>query len=352
MRFFLSIVLVGSCLVGWSQTPAPWQFAFNTGATSYWGASSGPSSQGAFVSSFSTRRDLSARIRATGSLSRGTFGLTAVPHNRTIEHLQGGTLGLQFHPNWSATYRINPTAGIAFGRFSQVAWLDALDPDGLPYHVWSDGQLYDMPEDAPYARILAETRLPDYEFDTQLAQVSRWGLPIQFGLEWQVSDAWTMEAAGAMYLGVVPVEGQVQNAITAFSIGFGWRPGSTMFQDPDIPSEFLDRRADSDADGVRDRRDHCFNTPAGASVDAWGCPTDSDGDGVADHLDVEANSIVPVDLYGRTIQWETFMERSRPNATPHWDFQQIIAEPSTGTRPHLPVGQAFAPSPTQPSENP
>ena len=352
MRFFLSIVLAGSCLVGWSQTPAPWQFAFNTGATSYWGASSGPSSQGAFVSSFSTRRDLGARIRATGSVSRGAFGLTAVPHNRTIEHFYGGTLGLQFHPNWSASHRINPTAGISFGRFSQVAWLDALNQEGLPYHVWSDGQLYDMPEDAPYARLLAQTQLPDYEFDTQLAQVSQWGLPLQFGLEWQVSDAVTMEAGGIVYLGVAPVAGPVDNAITAFSVGFGWRPGSTMFQDPDIPSEFLDRRADADEDGVRDGRDRCFNTPLGAPVNARGCPSDSDGDGVADHLDFEAHSVGPVDLQGRSIEWETFLEKSRLIETPHWDFRQIIAEPSTGTRPHLPVGQAFAPSPSQPSENP
>ncbi len=42
---------------------------------------------------------------------------------------------------------------------------------------------------------------------------------------------------------------------------------------------------DSDGDGVMDPADVCPNTPAGAPVDAQGCPLDSDGDGVFDYLD-------------------------------------------------------------------
>ena len=42
---------------------------------------------------------------------------------------------------------------------------------------------------------------------------------------------------------------------------------------------------DADGDGVPDKLDQCPNTPAGARVDASGCPIDSDGDGVPDGLD-------------------------------------------------------------------
>ena len=42
---------------------------------------------------------------------------------------------------------------------------------------------------------------------------------------------------------------------------------------------------DSDGDGVPDGLDRCANTPRGATVDASGCPTDSDGDGVPDGID-------------------------------------------------------------------
>jgi OmpA-OmpF porin, OOP family len=43
--------------------------------------------------------------------------------------------------------------------------------------------------------------------------------------------------------------------------------------------------ADDDADGVANLRDLCPATPAGARVDAHGCPLDADGDAVPDGLD-------------------------------------------------------------------
>ena len=49
-----------------------------------------------------------------------------------------------------------------------------------------------------------------------------------------------------------------------------------------IPDD-LDK--DSDGDGVPDSKDQCPGTPAGAPVDATGCPLYSDGDGVPDYLD-------------------------------------------------------------------
>ncbi|MBI5668268.1 MAG: thrombospondin type 3 repeat-containing protein, partial [Chloroflexi bacterium] len=43
--------------------------------------------------------------------------------------------------------------------------------------------------------------------------------------------------------------------------------------------------SDSDGDGVLDGLDQCPGTPAGATVNVQGCPSDSDGDGVLDGLD-------------------------------------------------------------------
>jgi len=42
---------------------------------------------------------------------------------------------------------------------------------------------------------------------------------------------------------------------------------------------------DGDEDGVPDRKDKCADTPRGAIVDQYGCPTDADNDGVFDGLD-------------------------------------------------------------------
>ncbi len=45
------------------------------------------------------------------------------------------------------------------------------------------------------------------------------------------------------------------------------------------------KTADSDMDGVSDKKDKCPNTPTGVAVDENGCPIDTDGDGVADYID-------------------------------------------------------------------
>jgi outer membrane protein OmpA-like peptidoglycan-associated protein/opacity protein-like surface antigen len=58
---------------------------------------------------------------------------------------------------------------------------------------------------------------------------------------------------------------------------------------PDTPAGAqVDARgcpADSDADGVPNGVDKCPNTPAGATVDINGCPSDSDGDNIPDGID-------------------------------------------------------------------
>lgn len=47
----------------------------------------------------------------------------------------------------------------------------------------------------------------------------------------------------------------------------------------------LGQSADSDGDGVSDKKDKCAGTPPNVEVDKNGCPVDKDGDGVPDYLD-------------------------------------------------------------------
>lgn len=49
--------------------------------------------------------------------------------------------------------------------------------------------------------------------------------------------------------------------------------------------------ADSDKDGVSDKKDKCPETPENAKVDKKGCPLDSDGDGVPDYEDECKNEV-------------------------------------------------------------
>ena len=56
---------------------------------------------------------------------------------------------------------------------------------------------------------------------------------------------------------------------------------------------------DADLDGVADKHDNCPGTPAGAAVDAQGCPRDSDRDGVYDGLDACPNTVQGAEVDSR-----------------------------------------------------
>lgn len=52
-----------------------------------------------------------------------------------------------------------------------------------------------------------------------------------------------------------------------------------------VEQSVQDLKKDSDGDGVADHLDKCPNTPAGAKVDGGGCELDTDGDGIPDWKD-------------------------------------------------------------------
>jgi len=96
-------------------------------------------------------------------------------------------------------------------------------------------------------------------------------LSVGLGQVWEMgandSIRWEVRADHAYGDGDLP-----GNELTNFQllVGYSWGLGAP---------------ADSDGDGVPNRKDQCPNTPQGAKVDAKGCPLDSDGDGVFDGLD-------------------------------------------------------------------
>jgi outer membrane protein OmpA-like peptidoglycan-associated protein len=81
------------------------------------------------------------------------------------------------------------------------------------------------------------------------------------------------------------VDTPTAEALRAFQFVHGLRPTGVLDYETatQMPSHWM--ATDSDGDGVTDDRDRCPNTPAGAVVDAHGCPKDSDGDGVYDGVD-------------------------------------------------------------------
>jgi len=80
---------------------------------------------------------------------------------------------------------------------------------------------------------------------------------------------------------------EVRNVMTDLIAGFPNNGDSThnLIVTAGLHFGFGRGSKDTDLDGVRDRDDLCFGTPAGAIVDINGCPNDSDNDGVLDGLD-------------------------------------------------------------------
>src|SRR6266480_1587566 len=104
-----------------------------------------------------------------------------------------------------------------------------------------------------------------------------------------------------MFLGdrvAVRIEGRaIYSPKTGFSTGnwAGHIVGSAGLSIFSGPSGFRD----ADQDGIADKKDACPGTPAGAVVDAVGCPSDSDRDKVYNGLDACPNTIEGAEVDAR-----------------------------------------------------
>lgn len=94
------------------------------------------------------------------------------------------------------------------------------------------------------------------------------------------------------------LEGRALYAPNTNHTGGGWAGhivGSAGLAIFTGPSPFHD----ADGDAVDDKKDTCPNTPAGATVDAKGCPSDADKDGVYNGIDACPNTVEGAEVDAR-----------------------------------------------------
>lgn len=264
-----------------------------------------------------------------------------------------GDLNLVFHFDNGLLLKrdssIAPYISIGIGFLKFDPYGDLKNANGIEYNYWTDFTIRNIAESEPNASsaILIQR---DYTYETKLTDsftnYKRFSLalPIGGGFKLKLLENVALNLGATYYLTFTDwidnykSGGNDKYLYTNFSIQYNFI--KTERKNPVYNS--LDFSAidnlDSDGDGIKDSDDHCQGTPNGVIVDIYGCPFDTDEDGIPDYLDIEPQTKkgAVVNEKGETLtkkmiadkqkafEAETF-ERSRMfNASPSLEYLKEI----------------------------
>jgi Ca2+-binding EF-hand superfamily protein len=232
---------------------------------------------------------------------------------------------------------IQPFVSVGIGNLQFTPKGDLKNSEGIFYNYWSDGTIRNIPESEKFTKqsqiiqrdFIYETDLRKWEKDQHsLGNYSRFALsvPLDAGFDFKISSRVSCRLGTSIhftmsdfidnvsYTGTSTIgkKGNDKFSFSYFSIQLD------LFSQP--KEQFIDRMFvelefddvmfdDEDGDFVLDPVDECPGTPYGVIVDMRGCPIDTDGDGVPDYLDLEADTHAGnwVDQNGVTVTSEQFM---------------------------------------------
>lgn len=202
--------------------------------------------------------------------------------------------------------------------FKSTPRADLTDAQGYAYYYWDDGTVRDRtktPENLGYAETLTidrkyETELKE-SYDGSKLATSSVAFPFGLGLRYKFGRKFHADISATYYWTLTDhldayKNGKQTDHFLYTSVGVAYhiaakkqKPDSTQWDTFDFLA--MDN-ADDDGDGVVNVNDLCLGTPAGAAVDASGCPLDSDKDGIPDYKDQETSAdSALVDANGVTI---------------------------------------------------
>lgn len=243
-----------------------------------------------------------------------------------------------FHQLLNPGRRVEPYLSVGFEAVEFLSKTDRLDAEGRPYHYWSDGTIRDRAENDPLAGDAVHLQR-DYSYESDIRELDldgfgkypelTWAVPVGIGARMHLGGRFDLRIGTTMHFTTtdlidgVTVDSREERQGDArmdrflfssfcLSYGIGQRKARDK-EGPTLSPEEMDLVAladDEDGDGVTDWNDQCPGTPAGAAVDAHGCPLDGDGDGVPDHRDLEPATAAgaPVDADGVTLTDEALLK--------------------------------------------
>lgn len=251
------------------------------------------------------------------------------------------------------------TAGVEMIEFNSKT--DLLNGSGSKYNYWSDGTIRNLPENSPGSEFAVEIQR-DYVYETDIREARFDGkglyperslaIPVGIGGNVKITNQINLRIASTFHFTFTDmidgvdrksterVGGDRANAnydyflASTISLTYNFRKIDT---EADYVNEVIDFYAydpsDYDEDGVIDFMDKCPNTPPNVEVDTLGCPIDSDGDGLADYIDKEINSLgTTVNSEGIYLTDEMIYESYLKYSDTSGEFADVISRNFTGSK--------------------
>ncbi|MEO8759693.1 MAG: hypothetical protein ABI388_01710 [Bacteroidia bacterium] len=203
---------------------------------------------------------------------------------------------------------IRPYILTGFEGFEFLSKTDLYDKHGNKYYYWNDGSIKNMAQGSVGSQS-ATTLVRDYSYDSDIRQMNQngygkyrensWSIPVGAGFTMNAGEHIKFRMGATMHFAFtnhIDGVGSVKNdKFLAFTASVHYDlftrkkdKADTLSSDHYDGVDFLALyNADEDGDGVKDFDDMCHGTPAGAKVDAKGCPIDDDKDLVGDYKDEE-----------------------------------------------------------------
>jgi len=314
-----------------------------TGPTSFTGSSNLEDGiQISGTGTYSSQIALSTSVRPCISIETqaqwGELGLTAANRKNEMATYQSASAGVRLHLPHNQERHLQPWISIGAAWLKQSNFADLLDAENAEYQVWDNGMIYDMAEDAPYADAQANPMMRDYTFETRTATSHNLAIPLQIGLDLNLTTRLFASASISTLMGAeasLDPRPDHLDWLTTAQAGIGIRLGKAHAEPKGeaFPEALVLLGNDADNDGVKDSKDRCPGTMDGAPIDKHGCALDSDKDGIADYKDAEPHSTHRrVNERGVALneeQWAAVMAPQSANpATFQEVFQRIESEKS------------------------
>ena len=279
-----------------------------------------------FSAQFGTHLNIKAPTREHISLRLGVLFGTLAGNERSIERnlnfrseIRMGTVMLEYDFGHfiDRESTIKPYVRSGISAFEFLSKTDLRDAEGRRYFYWDDGSIRNLPENSDNAGEAIRLNR-DYSYETDLRELDlddkgdyemfALAIPVGVGATIKLNEQLDFRVGADMQFtftdnidNVSPAgdgmrKGDSQNdrfLYGSFGIAYNLRiprdeePRELPTGEPLLATSDM---ADEDDDGAADIIDLCPFTPANVEVDEYGCPVDSDNDGVPDHEDLEPNS--------------------------------------------------------------